>query len=144
MGYTLPLSSVAARGEGGAVRLFAPFGVLNDEWAAKEFELRVVMPEGSWNITMRPPYQVESEFGTSAGYLDTVGRPVLVVRKRNVIWEHRKPVEVQYVLPPYALLQEPLILVGVFFLFFACMILIGRADFRLVKGASARNREKTD
>ena len=132
-GYTLPLSSVAAHGDDGDVRLFVPFGVLNDQFAAKDFELRVALPEGASDISMRPPYKVESEFGTSASYLDTVGRPVLIVRKTNVIWEHRKPLEVRYALPAYALLQEPLILIGVFFLFFACMIAMGRADFRLVK-----------
>ena len=140
-GYSLPLSSVATFTPSASsasvkeYRLSAPFGVdfARDNHAVKDFELRVVLPEGATDITVRPPYQVEKEMASTASYLDTVGRPTLIVRKSNVVTEHNKPMDVRYSLATSSLLMEPLLLIAVFFMLFCLVILMQRVELRFVK-----------
>jgi len=54
-------------------------------------------------------------------YLDTSlsgGRPVIVLKKQNVVAEHIQPITVSYSFPKTAMLLEPLYLVLAFFAFF--------------------------
>ncbi len=45
-------------------------------------------------------------------YLDTVGRPVLVLTMHNVVPEHNKPFGVDYSFSAGAMMREPLLLVA--------------------------------
>ena len=56
------------------------------------------------------------EMASTASYLDTVGRPTLIVRKSSVVTEHNKPMDVRYSLATSSLLMEPLLLIAVFFM----------------------------
>lgn len=46
------------------------------------------------------------------------GRPVLVLKKKNVVAEHIQPIAVSYTFPKTAMLLEPLYLVAAFLAFF--------------------------
>ena len=56
----------------------------------------MVLPDGSSEITHDIPFEVESMFDTKHWYFDYVGRPVLVLRKRNVVPHYNAAVHVQY------------------------------------------------
>ena len=70
---------------------------------------------------------------STASYLDTVGRPTLIVRKSSVVTEHNKPMDVRYSLATSSLLMEPLLLIAVFFMLFCLVILMQRVELRFVK-----------
>ena len=70
--------------------------------------------------------------------LDTVGRPVVVLRKRNVVPEHSvQYLQVAYSFSSAALLAEPLLLVGAFLLFFLSLIAYSRMDLTISKSTAA-------
>jgi len=64
-------------------------------------------------------------------YLDTVGRPVLVLKKKNVIRHHDQYFQVQYNFSKIYMFQEPFILSSAFFLFFLTSWLYMRIDLSL-------------
>lgn len=77
-------------------------------------------------------------------YLDTSfsgGRPVLILKKRNVVAEHIQPIRVSYTFPKAAMLLEPLYLVLAFLAFFVICMAFVRLDFR-VKGHEEQQPEK--
>ena len=59
-------------------------------------DVQVVLPDGSSEITHDLPFEVESMFDTKHWYFDYVGRPVLVLRKWNVVPHYNAAVHVQY------------------------------------------------
>lgn len=91
----------------------------------------MVLPEGSSGIDFDYPYTVEKSTETKFSYLDTYGRPVLVLKKQNVVPDHNMPLQVNYRFSGLALLQEPLLLVGAFFAFFCALIGYSRMEFQL-------------
>lgn len=92
LGYNLPLHHyLFSEGENSnklSLRQF--FGFPFDELLAEEYELRVILPEGASNIQVEfPPFEVdETEVTKTFSYLDTVGRPTIVIKKRNVSKYH--------------------------------------------------------
>ncbi len=93
--------------------------------------VQVVLPEGSSHLEADFPFAVEQSMEKKYSYLDTHGRPVLVLKKQNVVPDHNMPLEVTYKFTGLAMLQEPLLLVGTFFAFFLALIVYARFDFRL-------------
>lgn len=93
--------------------------------------MQVVLPEGSSHIEADFPFDVEQSRETKYTYLDTYGRPVLVLKKQNVVPDHNMPLKVTYKFASIAMLQEPLLLVGTFFAFFCALIVYTRFNFRL-------------
>jgi Ribophorin I len=71
--------------------------------------LQVVLPEGSNIVGTDVPFAVEESFGKKYTYLDTTGRPVLYLRKSNVVEEHNQEFSVTYTFNFLHLLQEPLL-----------------------------------
>lgn len=70
--------------------------------------------------------------------LDTVGRPVVVLKKRNVVPEHSvQYLQVSYSFTSMALLAEPFLLVGAFLLFFLSLIAYSRMDLTISKSTAA-------
>lgn len=57
-------------------------------------------------------------------YLDTVGRPVVSVTKRNLVESHIQDFTLQYKFPSILMLQEPLLVVVAFFILFLTVRLI--------------------
>jgi len=64
-------------------------------------------------------------------YLDTTGRPVLVLEKDNVVSEHNQFFQVTYHFSRVSMLQEPLLLVGAYFLFFVFAMLYVRFELSI-------------
>lgn len=72
----------------------------------------MVLPEGASKIEWTLPFEVEHSFDKKYTYLDTAGRPTLVLTKRHATREHNVPFAVDYSFSTLAMLREPLLLVG--------------------------------
>ncbi|PHT72244.1 hypothetical protein T459_23029 [Capsicum annuum] len=85
----------------------------------EKLTVKVVLPEGSKNPSVVVPLQrTERKYS----YLDVVERTVVVLKKANVVPDHKSPFQVYYQFNPIYMLAEPLMLTFVFFLFFmACV-----------------------
>ena len=90
-GYSLPIESVVSRsGKSGRLSLnmmFTP-GIYAP---IRNLEVRVVLPEGAANIETSVPFEVAEFSDIKKTYLDTVGRPVIVLHKSNVVPDHNRP-----------------------------------------------------
>lgn len=66
-------------------------------------------------------------------YLDTIGRPVVTATVENLVEQHIQDFQVAYRFEKFMLLQEPLLVVGVLYLFFLSVIVFVRLDFSIAK-----------
>lgn len=55
-----------------------------------------MLPEGSTVLNVDAPFLVERSNDTKYTYLDVEGRPVVVVKKSNVVFEHNIGFTVSY------------------------------------------------
>eukprot|EP01087_Luapelamoeba_hula_P009825 TRINITY_DN2569_c0_g1_i1.p1 TRINITY_DN2569_c0_g1~~TRINITY_DN2569_c0_g1_i1.p1 ORF type:complete len:494 (-),score=72.63 TRINITY_DN2569_c0_g1_i1:95-1525(-) len=129
MGYDLPLSNYLftdARDSSHFVLNVSFAKQFNFDVVVDEFEFRVILPEGAKDIVPHLPFSVDSKAAeTHFTYLDTYGRPVLVLRKKNVVPEHNQFVQVSYRFSRSTMFQEPLMLVATyFFLFVLAMVYV--------------------
>jgi len=117
-----------------------------DNVVIDDLTIRVILPEGASEIDVITPFPIDGKStDTHFTYLDTTGRPVLVLRKKNVVSEHNRYFQVTYKFSQLSLLQEPLLLIVAFFLFFLLIMLYVRLEFNIgpVKQRSP-NADKVD
>jgi hypothetical protein len=62
--------------------------------------LQVILPEGSTDLAAAVPFPVAQSRDVRYTYLDTVGRPVLVLQKQNVVMEHNQHFQVAITAQP--------------------------------------------
>eukprot|EP00854_Cymbomonas_tetramitiformis_P003140 gene3140-3973_t len=109
LGFSLPLPEVLSKTPEGRI-LNVSFGPsIQDLWA-DEVTVSVVLPEGSHSIESTVPFAVEESRGTKFSILDTVGRPVVVLKLRNLVPDHNKPFTVTYKSMPLGALRKPILL----------------------------------
>ncbi len=78
------------------------------------------------------PYPVErGDDQLHFTYLDTVGRPVVVINIKNTVENHIQDFQLKYKFQKVMILKEPLVIVASFFAIFAFIILAVRIDFSL-------------
>ena len=107
--------------------------------------MQVVLPEGASSISPKVPFPVNQTREVKQTYLDTAGRPVVVLHKTNLVPDHDVPFVVNYSFVRIKMLREPAILVGAFAVLFASIIAYVRCDFVLSrdeKWHAARQHEK--
>jgi len=134
IGYNLPLSEYLStdHDDSSTYVLNISFGSPFPQAAIDEEEVRVILPEFATNIRWVTPFEVDSEGrDVHVTYLDTVGRPVLVLTKKNVVRYHAQPFQVVYNYSKIYMLQEPLILSSACFLFFLSCWIYMRIDLSL-------------
>ena len=125
--------------------------------------MRIILPEGTSHQELATPYPVQRKGDTTHHtYLDTTGRPVVVITNKGVLTEsHIQNFQLQfkYVLnvgqlfwfyvtktnfvdrfSHSSMFMEPLLLVTAFLLFFLLSIIYVRLDFSITvdEGAEAR------
>jgi oligosaccharyltransferase complex subunit alpha (ribophorin I) len=137
VGYSLPLADFLFRTKDGRRRLNITFGCPLRDVVVEDLTLKVILPEGSTDLAAEVPFPVAQSRDVRYTYLDTVGRPVLVLQKQNVVMEHNQHFQVSYRFGPLALLSEPLLLVAFFLLLVVASILALRLDFTLAKNSAA-------
>ncbi|CAM9253618.1 unnamed protein product, partial [Heterosigma akashiwo] len=107
-GWNLPSEAGLTRSEGGRYTLTADFGIpFKDVWV-EDHQVKVILPEGATDIEVRVPFEVEEGRSSRATYLDTPlmgGRPIVTLRKLNVVREHNRPFTVSYTFRPHYMLH---------------------------------------
>ncbi|KAL2609587.1 hypothetical protein R1flu_028160 [Riccia fluitans] len=137
IGYGVPLQDFVFKAEDGRRFLNITFGSPFVNVVVENLVVKVVLPEGSTETTALIPFHAEQTLKTKYTYLDTVGRTVIELTKKNVIPEHNVNFQVYYRFNSIALLAEPLLLVAGFFAFFAACIAYTHFDFSISKSSSS-------
>lgn len=66
-----------------------------DDMIVDEVITKIILPEGSQDIQLATPYAVEHlPNSLHFTYLDTKGRPVIMLRKKNLVENHIQDFEV--------------------------------------------------
>jgi oligosaccharyltransferase complex subunit alpha (ribophorin I) len=133
-GYNTLLSNSLEVGSDGSFVLNFDFVAPYEDAVIEEFILRVTLPEGADDIRFEPGFDLDYEQSTEKiqTYLDTIGRPVVVIKKKNVVNEHQVPVKIIYRYRTVLMLQEPLLLIAFYFFLFVCSIILVRLDLRIL------------
>ncbi|KAG2453544.1 hypothetical protein HYH02_001763 [Chlamydomonas schloesseri] len=145
LGYSVPLKGFLFHTKGGRRKLTLDLGSPLEDVFVEDMVVRVVLPEGSTNIKAQLPYDMEQSTDVKFTYLDTTGRPVLVLHRANVAHpEHAAKFSVEYSFAATSILREPLLLISVFFCLFAAVIAYNRLELVITrddKWAAARDKE---
>ncbi|KAJ9546020.1 hypothetical protein OSB04_025727 [Centaurea solstitialis] len=136
IGYGLPLRDYLFQ-SGGSRFLNISFGSPMNDVLVENLTLKVVLPEGSRDISVSVPFAAKQSRETKFSHLDIAGRPTVVIEKVNVVPEHNQYFQVHYKFSNVSLLTEPLMLIfGFFSLFVACIIYM-HADFTISKSSAS-------
>lgn len=112
-----------------------------DDVVIDEMTIKIILPEGSKNTKLVTPFTVKKDKNTlHYTYLDTIGRPVIVAHKTNLVDAHIQDFELWYTFEKYLLLQEPLLVVGAFYLLFLLVIIYVRLDFSITKDEAKESK----
>ncbi|XP_055883590.1 dolichyl-diphosphooligosaccharide--protein glycosyltransferase subunit 1-like isoform X1 [Biomphalaria glabrata] len=112
-----------------------------DDMVIDEVQVKIILPEGSKNIELKVPFDVERRGDEiHYTYLDTLGRPVVVLNKHNLVEQHIQDFELHFTFQKHLLLQEPLLVVGVFYFLFLAVIIYVRLDFAITKDEAKESR----
>ncbi|KAM0040059.1 putative dolichyl-diphosphooligosaccharide--protein glycotransferase [Helianthus debilis subsp. tardiflorus] len=111
IGYGLPLQDYLFQ-LGGTRFLNITFGSPMNDVLVENLTLKVVLPEGSRDISVSVPFPVKQSQETTFSHLDIAGRPTVVVEKVNVVPEHNQYFQVHYKFSNLSLLTEPLMLIS--------------------------------
>ncbi|KAH7938454.1 hypothetical protein HPB49_023728 [Dermacentor silvarum] len=83
-----------------------------DDSVVDKANVKIILPEGATDIKLRVPYQVKRlNDQRHYTYLDTIGRPVIVLEKTNLVEQHIQDFQVHYKFKKLLMLQEPLLVV---------------------------------
>jgi oligosaccharyltransferase complex subunit alpha (ribophorin I) len=136
IGYSLPLEDFLFQAEGKRF-LNIVFGSPMNELIIENLIVKVVLPEGSTDISVSTPFPVTQSLETKISHLDIAGRPVGVLEKTNAVAEHNQNFQVYYKFNILSMLREPMMLIsGFFFLFVACIVYM-HADLSISKSSAS-------
>lgn len=114
-----------------------------DDMIVDELITKIILPEGAHDIHLSTPYPVERlPDSLHFTYLDVKGRPVVTIRKTNLVENHIQDFELSYVFPRILMLQEPLLVVIAFYLLFLLVVIYVRLDFSITKDETSESRMK--
>lgn len=112
-----------------------------DDMVIDDAVTKVILPEGSHNVQLVTPYTVHRlPDSLHYTYLDTKGRLVVSVSMKNLVEHHIQDFELSYVFPRILMLQEPLLVVGAFYLLFLLVIIYVRLDFCISKDEASESK----
>ncbi|RLN90150.1 hypothetical protein BBJ28_00015124 [Nothophytophthora sp. Chile5] len=146
LGYSVPTHSVLTH-VGDKFKLEIDFSTPIQGAAVDDLTVKVILPEGASNVQVNVPFSVDATGeATRQTYLDTpaIGRPVLILDKKNVVAAHNVPFEVTFDFPQSFMLHEPLLLVSAFLAFFLVCMALFRLDLSLVKKPVSSQKKKTE
>lgn len=105
-----------------------------DDMAIEQATIKIILPEFSTNIKLITPYPVNRlPNEVHYTYLDTVGRPVIVFTKKNLVENHIHDFNLKYNFNRALMIQEPLLVVGFLFILFLSVLIWSRLDFSIAK-----------
>ncbi|CAM8935833.1 unnamed protein product [Rhodiola kirilowii] len=136
IGYGLPLEDFLFISDGKRF-LNITFGCPMNEVIIDNLVVKVVLPEGSNDISVSVPFPVKQGQETKFSHLDVVGRPVIVLEKTNVVPELNQHFQVYYKFNNLSLLREPFMLIAGFFILFLTCIVYVHADMSISKNSTS-------
>nr|CAD1835256.1 unnamed protein product [Ananas comosus var. bracteatus] len=136
IGYSLPLQDFLFESDGKRV-LNITYGCPIQEAVVDKLIVKVVLPEGSKDISASAPFHTKQSEEVKYSHLDIVGRPVVVLEKTNVVPEHNLYFQVFYRFSNLSLLREPLMLATGFFLLFVACIVYMHTDMAISKTSAS-------
>ncbi|KAI9090801.1 Ribophorin I-domain-containing protein [Phlyctochytrium arcticum] len=101
-------------------------------------KIEIVLPEGAEGVNMHLPFPMdEVTESRSYSYLDTTGRPTIVLQKSLLTDEHAQNIVITFDFPKYRLLQKPLAASGLILGLFLAVSLYTRLDLSITKDPKA-------
>ncbi|XP_044475250.1 dolichyl-diphosphooligosaccharide--protein glycosyltransferase subunit 1A-like [Mangifera indica] len=134
IGYGLPLKDFLFHSDG-KYFLNITFGSPMDELVIDSLIVKVVLPEGSSDMSVSALFPVTQWQETKLSHLDISGRPVIVLQKTNVVPEHNQFFQVYYKFSSFSMLREPLMLISGFFFIFVAGIVYMHVDMSISKSS---------
>lgn len=114
-----------------------------DDSVVEDAVVKVILPEGAKDIQLKLPYPIERRANQlHYTYLDTIGRPVVTLHKKNLVENHIQDFEVHYKYEKLLMLQEPLLVVLALYLLFIMCIIYVRMDFTIAHDPQKESRLK--
>lgn len=145
MGYNLPTENylMVDNQHSGVYVLNISFAPTFEDATIDEITVRIIMPEGASNHEVHTPFPIDSQsVSHHYTYLDTSGRPVVVVTKKNIGSEHNKPFQLVYHFSTLSMFQEPFLLIIAYFAFFLLIMIYVRMEFHI--GPPKQRRPNAD
>lgn len=132
IGYNIPVYQyLYNKGNDFVLKMKLIDHIIEDQYI-EDAQIRVILPERATDIEFVAPYTVERKKNElHFTYLDTVGRPVIVVNKKHAVENHIEDFQIRYTYKKSVIYYKPLLLVGVLFLIFFLVILTVRIDFTI-------------
>ncbi|XP_057998648.1 dolichyl-diphosphooligosaccharide--protein glycosyltransferase subunit 1A isoform X2 [Hevea brasiliensis] len=94
IGYSLPLQDFLFESEGKRFLNISFASPIND-LVIDNLVVKVVLPEGSRDLSVSTPFPVKQRQESKISHLDVVGRPVIVLEKADVVPEHNQYFQVR-------------------------------------------------
>lgn len=114
-----------------------------DDMAIEKATIKIILPEGSTNIKLIPPYSVSRlPDQVHYTYLDTVGRPVIIFSKQNLVENHIADFNLKYNFSKVLMIQEPLLIIAFLYALFLIVIVWTRLDFSITKDSQVIHHHK--
>ncbi|KAK9928458.1 hypothetical protein M0R45_025592 [Rubus argutus] len=136
IGYGLPLHDFVFQSDGKRL-IDISFGCPMNEVVINTLIVKVVLPEGSRDISVSAPFPLKESKETKFSHLDIAGRPVVVLEKTNAVPEHNQKFQVYYKFNSLAMLMEPLMLISGFFFLFVAGIVYMHVDMSISKSSAS-------
>ena len=133
-GYNIPTSAGLAVAADGAYALTMDFGLPYEKVPCDHLEVKVVLPEGAYDVDVAVPFEVSVSRDRRYTFVDTQlhgGRPVLILEKDNVVKDHNVPFTVTYRLRKDAMYRDVLLLIGAFLGVYLFVMAALRVDLSL-------------
>ncbi|KAL2917910.1 dolichyl-diphosphooligosaccharide--protein glycosyltransferase subunit 1 [Polyrhizophydium stewartii] len=145
-GYSVAVSSLLKTDtKSGRYVLQLPFKSSISDLTVEDAELKVVLPEGATDIQVDASIPVDSvAHSMTFTYLDSTGRPTVVIKKSKMVDDHNGVVQITYSYSTLRLLQKPLVVAAYVFAFFAVLMVYSRTDLSITKDAAKDSEERLE
>ncbi|XP_014247750.1 dolichyl-diphosphooligosaccharide--protein glycosyltransferase subunit 1 [Cimex lectularius] len=112
-----------------------------DDMVVDELVTKIILPEGADELQLVTPYSMTRLPNTRhSTYLDTKGRLVITVTKKNLVENHIQSFELDYAFPRILMLLEPCLVTTALYLLFLLVIIYVRLDFSISKDEAGESR----
>ncbi|OQR79889.1 dolichyl-diphosphooligosaccharide--protein glycosyltransferase subunit 1 isoform 1 [Tropilaelaps mercedesae] len=133
LGYSIPTTDFLLHdGADGFVLKINFIDHIFDDAVVDRAVVKIVLPEGANNIRLKLPFSAKRHADERhLTYLDTIGRPVVVLSKDNLVEDHIQLLELHYRFNKMLMFQEPLLVAVALLLLFLTVIIYVRLDFSI-------------
>lgn len=145
IGYNLPSKFHVSTSTGGnRYMVNLTFGMPYTDMLAKNYTVKITLPEGADNIKVVLPVGTEYtvSYDKEFGCLDLMGRKSVIVNLNNMYDAFNTNIYVYYDYQWILLFVKPVILIVYFLILFAVMIIYSRANVSLARGKDNKEKAK--